>query len=530
MIEVTAAREMLRQAQHDCFLVLVLSSAVHLGAVCPGPVPVWRMRYCGRATFRYFWARAAAVVLLRAGAASDNHIRRCVFSAPFERLFLFALPAFMPDSTSPIDYRALFHLLPDNYLLLAADGTVLDNSDAHVEVSLLPRERAVGRNIFTAYPSDPQSQADLNASHDEVRRTLQPHTMPLLRYDLERPAEMGGGIEEKYWQITHFPLLNERGELQYILQRPQDVTEATLAAQRSEQAQRDLDEANERSRFILESVPVMVWTTDGDGSTDFFNQRWLNYTGRSLAQTVGAGWADDLHPDDVARTHSIWQQACRNRTPYQAEYRIRRHDGQYRWHLAQGTPRLNANGEVQMWVGCNTDIEAQKQLVAELLEASEQQALLVDQAHRSLQQSQHQRQILWDLFMDAPAMISIVRGPEHRYEYANRQFMDLVGHQEVVGRTVAEVFPEIVSRGILTMLDNVFSTGEPVIGKELFVPIATSDGSGQLRDAYFSFVYQRFEEDGEPAGVTAYSYEVTELVQARQALLARDAGESPAGS
>ncbi|WP_460503633.1 hypothetical protein, partial [Hymenobacter agri] len=87
-------------------------------------------------------------------------------------------------ASAAIDYRALFRMLPGSYLLLAPDGTVLDNSDQHVAVSLLPREQAVGRNIFAAYPSAPESQRDLHASHEEVRRTLQPHAMPLLRYDL----------------------------------------------------------------------------------------------------------------------------------------------------------------------------------------------------------------------------------------------------------------------------------------------------------------------------------------------------------
>lgn len=124
----------------------------------------------------------------------------------------------------PVDYQRLFRSLPDNYLLLAPDGTVLDNSDAHVQVSMLPREQAVGRNIFAAYPSDPESQQSLDASHEIVRRTHQAHAMPLLRYDLERPAALGGGTEERYWLLTHYPILDERGELEYILQRPQDVT------------------------------------------------------------------------------------------------------------------------------------------------------------------------------------------------------------------------------------------------------------------------------------------------------------------
>ena len=424
----------------------------------------------------------------------------------------------MADFPASIDYQALFRVLPGAYLLMTPDGTILDNSDQHVQVSLLPREQALGHNIFAAFPSAPESQRDLAASQEEVRRTLQPHATPLLRYDLERPAAQGGGTEERYWQITNYPLLDARGELQYLLLAAQDVTDATLAAQHATQVQQDLDEATERNRFILESLPLMVWTSSYDGLVDSFNARWTDFTGRPLAQTLGWGWFEDLHPDDVERTRIRWQTARDQCSPYQAEYRMRRHDGSYRWHLATGVPRLDSDGRIQMWVGCNTDIHEQKLMVEELLQANEEQALLSDQAYQQGELARQQRQQLHTLLMEAPAYVSIMRGAEHRYEFANNRFRELVGNQETVGKTVAEVFPEIMGQSVMKLLDEVFRSGEPVIGHELLVQIAAPDGSGMLRDTYFNFSYQRFEENGVPVGVTAYAYDVTELVQTRQAL------------
>ena len=422
----------------------------------------------------------------------------------------------MTTPVSPIDYHALFRMLPESYLLLAPDGTVLDNSDGHVHVSLLPREQAVGRNIFVAFPSNPQSQRDLNASLDAVRQTRQPHIMPLLRYDLERPLEMGGGIEERYWQVSNFPLLNEQGELLYILLRPQDVTEATLAAQRVAQVQHDLDEATTRNLFILESLPLMVWTSRSEGWVDSFNTRWTDFTGRPLADTLGWGWVEDLHPDDVERTRKLWETARASNSPYQAEYRIRRADGNYRWHLATGVPRLDSDGNIRMWVGCNSDIHEQKLMVLELLEANEEQARLSDQAYQQNQLVRQHRQVMNTLLMQAPALVSIMRGAEHRYEFANHRFQEFVGDKEIVGKTVTEVFPEVAAQGIIDLLDSVFITGEPVTRDEEFVQLAGPDGS--LRDNYFNISYHRFEENGLPAGITAYAYNVTELVLARQAL------------
>ena len=433
----------------------------------------------------------------------------------------------MADSSASIDYQALFHALPGAFLLLAPDSTILDNSDQHVAVSMLPRAQAVGRYIFDAFPGDPQSQADLLASHEAVRRTLRADMMPLLRYDIARPAALGGGTEERYWQITHHPQLDARGALQYILQTSEDVTEPTLAARHAAQMQQDLEEATTRNLFILESLPLMVWTSRHDGLVDSFNARWTDFTGRPLAQTLGWGWVEDLHPDDVERTRIRWQAARDQCSPYQAEYRMRRHDGSYRWHLATGVPRLDSDGRIQMWVGCNTDIHEQKLMVEELLEANEQQARLSDQAYEQYQRAQQQRQILLDLFADAPALISVVRGPTHRYEFTNARFRTLTGQQDVVGKTVAEVFPEIVGQGIVAMLDGVFRTGEPLMGQELLVQLAGPDG--QLHDGYFNFSYQRFEENGQPAGITTYAYDVTELVRTRQALeqLRDHAGSAP---
>ncbi|NVO85510.1 PAS domain-containing protein [Hymenobacter terrestris] len=422
----------------------------------------------------------------------------------------------MADSLASVDFQGLFRTLPGAYLLLSPDGTILDNSDEHVAVSMLPREQAVGRYIFDAYPGDPQSQADLLASHEAVRRTLRVHVMPLLRYDIARPAAQGGGTEERYWQISHHPQLDAHGELRYILQASEDVTEAILAARHAAEVQRELNEATERNRFVLESLPTLVWTTQPDGTAEFFNARWTDFTGRSLADTLGWGWVADLHPDDVAPTTARWETARQQGSSYQAEYRMRRRDGSYRWHLATGVPRLGPDGQIQMWVGCNADIHEQKLMVTELLEANEQQALLSDQAYEQYQRAQQQRQILLDLFADAPAMISVVRGPDHRYEFANTRFKESVGQQDLVGKTVAEVFPEIVSQGIIAILDGVFRTGEPMVGNELLVQLAGPDG--QLRDCYFNFFYQRFEENGQPAGITAYAYDVTELVRTRQAL------------
>ncbi len=423
----------------------------------------------------------------------------------------------MADTFTPVDYRALFHALPGSYLLLAPDGTIIDNSDQHVAASLLPRAKAVGRDIFEAYPSAPDSQRDLAASHEQVRRTLRPDTMPLLRYDLERPAELGGGTEERYWQITHFPLLDEQGQLQYILQIPQDVTEAHRASQVATATQQALDESQQRTSFILESLPVLVWTNRPDGTPDYFNTRWLEFTGKSREEMKNIDWAEVTHPDDRPGLLDGWAKAQATGEPFQYEYRLRRHDGQFRWLLIRNVPRRDAQGRISMWVGAGNDIHEQRLMVQELLDANEQQALLADQAVQSYRQAESQRETFQALFAQAPAMIAITRGPEHRYEFVNPAYQQLFPHRQLVGRTVLEAVPEVEPQGFIQILDQVYQTGETFRGDELKVQLER-DASGALHDTYFNFIYQQYRENNQPAGLLAFAFEVTDLVLARRAL------------
>ncbi|RYY12283.1 MAG: PAS domain S-box protein, partial [Cytophagaceae bacterium] len=400
----------------------------------------------------------------------------------------------MPDSALPVDYQHLFRSLPENFLLMAPDSTVLDNTDSHVAVSLKSREEAVGKVIFEAYPTSGTSGVTaIQESHDYVRQHLEPHVMPLIRYDLTGPD---GQVEEFYWQATHYPVLDAQGQLQYILQRTQNVTEQLRMAKAAAEAQARLAEEQARTLFILESLPVFIWTTTPTGEADYFNPRWLAFTGRSLTQELGEQWSTDLHPDDRARVQTTWQHCIATGESFQAEYRLRRADGEYRWLLSRAEPRRTDEGTITMWVGGATDIHDQKQMVQELLDTNEQQASLSEQAYQNYQLAQQQRQTLYGLLMQAPACIGITRGPEHRFEFVNEGLAGLVHDTALVGRTTAEAFPELRGQGILETLDEVYATGESYRGREILIRLDAKDGSGTLRDAYFNALYQRFDEGG----------------------------------
>ncbi|HET9040835.1 MAG TPA: GAF domain-containing protein, partial [Gemmatimonadales bacterium] len=123
------------------------------------------------------------------------------------------------------------------------------------------------------------------------------------------------------------------------------------------------------------SLPAMVWAVKTDGSCDYVNARWLAFTGRPIGAELGHGWADRLHPDDRAAVMSQLQAAIADRAPFQAEYRMQRHDGQYRWLLDVGVPRFGPDGSFTGLVGVATDVTDRRQLEQRLVRAERAQAI-----------------------------------------------------------------------------------------------------------------------------------------------------------
>src|SRR5512132_4090670 len=91
-------------------------------------------------------------------------------------------------------------------------------------------------------------------------------------------------------------------------------------------------------RLLVESSPVMVWRSGLDAKCDYFNETWLDFTGRSLQQEMGDGWAEGVHPDDFERCVAYYLDHFHRRQPFEMEYRLRRRDGEFRWIFDRGVP------------------------------------------------------------------------------------------------------------------------------------------------------------------------------------------------
>ena len=116
----------------------------------------------------------------------------------------------------------------------------------------------------------------------------------------------------------------------------------------------------DRFRFLMDSAPVMVRMTGGDGLCQYFNRAWLEFRGRTAEQEQGNGWAEGLHPDDHDLCMETYLKSFGARQPYRLEYRLRRRDGEYRWVEDQGVPRFEEDGSFAGFIGSTMDVSTRK--------------------------------------------------------------------------------------------------------------------------------------------------------------------------
>ncbi|MHB1247982.1 MAG: PAS domain-containing sensor histidine kinase [Polaromonas sp.] len=114
-------------------------------------------------------------------------------------------------------------------------------------------------------------------------------------------------------------------------------------------------------RLLTDAMPQIVWMMQADGSYTWFNQRWLDYTGLSMDESLAHGWTRLIHPDESLRACRLWQQALGGGEPCEIECRLRRADGVYRWMLGRAFPQSDAAGQATQWLGTLTDIDELKQ-------------------------------------------------------------------------------------------------------------------------------------------------------------------------
>ena len=212
-----------------------------------------------------------------------------------------------------------------------------------------------------------------------MKRFLAPDVQHLFNNYLDRVRRNGSdsGLmrllsrdgTERIWLYRNI-LYQEPGKPPRVLGHAQDITERV-------RAEAALKESERRFRTLADTAPVFIWMSDRDGRCVFVNKPWLDFSGRTLEQDLGLGWAESLHPEDRDRGLAEQARAVANREYFRTEYRMRRADGQYRWMLDTGTPRYDSEGRFDGYLGSCLDVTDARQDREALRMARDELALRV---------------------------------------------------------------------------------------------------------------------------------------------------------
>jgi PAS domain S-box-containing protein len=245
-----------------------------------------------------------------------------------------------------VKYWDLFHFAPDGYLVTDLNSCIKDANLSACTLLKASQEHLSGKPLLTfALNEDRRILCDYLAEiqgqgvkkTDAIAVQLQPRDGPVFSASIKIAVmrNTDGAPVGFRWMI-------------------EDISER----KRVEQA---LRQSEELYRLLAEGLPQFIWISSLDGAVSYCNQHWHDYTGLSSEQSLGHGWLAALHPEDMERTLAAWNNAKTLGKAYELEYRFRKSDGTFRWHLGRMAPIRDQQGLITQWLGTAGDIEKQKE-------------------------------------------------------------------------------------------------------------------------------------------------------------------------
>jgi PAS domain S-box-containing protein len=206
--------------------------------------------------------------------------------------------------------------------------------------------------------------ADQRAFDETLEQAIQKQKDFVINFRILLP-----GGEVKHVHNLGHPVLNTSGELVEYIGTMVDVTEQVQARAALEEAFSKIKKSEANLRMIIDTIPTLAWSTEPDGSVEFVNLRWRNFTGLTTEQARGSGWLAAIHPEDIGWLSDQRRITMASGKPFELEARMRRYDGQYRWFINRADPLLDEQGKIVKWYGTNTDIDDRKRAEDELRRA-----------------------------------------------------------------------------------------------------------------------------------------------------------------
>lgn len=247
-----------------------------------------------------------------------------------------------------------------------------------------------------------------------------------------------GKLEDVYVNLTYQPVCNDDGEVDGIFIYAVDVTEQVLARKR-------VEESEQRLRFMAESMPQMVFTIQPDGTVSYMSPQWERYSGLRLDKLQASKKLRNsiVHPTERNVSEAAWQRAFKAGKQLEYEYRLRRKDGVYRWHISRITPMKDKKGKITMWIGSTTDIDDVKRAAERRHELEIKTAALTEQRSQLMALNQ-----------------------------AKDEFISLASHQLRTPATGVKQYLAMLLQGY---------AGDLTPGQEMFVQTAYESNERQIR-------------------------------------------------
>ncbi|MEA5534113.1 PAS domain S-box protein [Crocosphaera sp. XPORK-15E] len=258
-----------------------------------------------------------------------------------------------------------------------------------------------------------------------------------------------------------------------------------------QETQSALSESEQRFRIMADHAPVLIWVAGTDTLCYYFNKTWLDFTGRTLEQEFGNGWAEGVHPDDFEGCLQMYVSSFEARQPFQMEYRLRRFDGEYRWLLDHGVPRYDENNQFLGYIGSCMDITEGKAVEYALRES----------------------ELRFQSFMNYTPIIAWINSEDGKLIYGNQSMLNLIQKsvQEAFNHDLTELFPVEIAQGYIEGNQAVIEAGKVLETIEI---APQSDGS------YHNYLVHKFPISHNPLNrwVGGIAIDITEKQQTLEAL------------